>query len=150
MNVLIFMTCLFSLSSLASDSVLNRVKQLEGGYSLSSGDESCPIQLDVYVDGHQVTTNIDPHGISLRDIEDSHYQVSLNQEQLEKSCYRARLSLDKLKLSETKGSGSMTLPCGSFSSLVREFKYYPKYEKLKYYRGGDQFHQSMTCYYLKQ
>ncbi|MDD0852134.1 hypothetical protein HBN50_03455 [Halobacteriovorax sp. GB3] len=150
MKVITLLASLISLSSIASQSTLTRVKQLEGSYSLSSGDESCPIQLDIHVDNHQVTTSVDHTGILIRDIEESHYQVSLNQELLEKSCYRAQLSTDKLKLTETKGIGSMTLPCGSFSRLVREFKYFQKHKKLKYYLGDQQTQESMICYYLKQ
>ncbi len=122
-----------SLSTFAGSSI--DVNKITGSYSLLSGSEQCPSQLEIYTDNGYISFNVSHRSILLDSINDG-YKSRLEYDLLTKYCYKAKLTKGDTKLSVFRGDGFSGVPCMLLSKKEHVIELNEKTKTMKYYYDG--------------
>lgn len=139
---------LLSLSSFAKSDV--DISKITGSYSLKSGDDQCPTQLEIYSDDTSVSFNVSHRSIFLDSI-NKRYSYSLDYNLLNKRCYKSRLTKNDTKLTVYRGEGFSAIPCAILFNKTQVIELDEKSKVMDYYIDGIGIYQDqeISCKYNK-
>ena len=139
---------LLSLSSFAGSDV--NVSKITGSYSLQSGDDQCPTQLEIYSDNGSITFNVSHSTIFLDSINEG-YDFRLDYHLLNKYCYKSKLSRKDTKLTVYRGEGFSGVPCAILAKKVHVIELDEESKTMEYYFDGVGIYrdQEINCRYNK-